>query len=171
MKTIVIATLLVMLGTGMASAQYKINKTKYDYKTWAFEEGDPYNPVTCGILSVIPGVGQMVAGEFGRGAAFLGGAVGCYLSSLIGFAVAWGGNEPLGVGLMVVSFAGTAAIDIWSIVDATRVAKVNNLAWRDKTNTGFNLRMEPYISPLQSYESTYAQIGLSLKVNFHLPPD
>ena len=96
MKTIAVALLLVIVGFGMANAQYKINKTKYDYSTWTYEEGDPYNPVTCGVLSIIPGVGQMVAHEFGRGAAFFGGAVGCLLSSYIGLAVAFGGNEPLG---------------------------------------------------------------------------
>jgi len=166
MKTIVVALLLVIVGFGMANGQYKINKTKYDYSTWTYEEGDPYNPVTCGVLSIIPGVGQMVAHEFGRGAAFFGGAVGCFLSSYIGFAVAYGGNEPLGGALMIVSFAGVAAIDIWSIVDATRVAKVNNLAWRDKNKTGLSLQIEPYILPIQTYGSTKTQVGLSLVVNF-----
>ena len=166
MKTIAVALLLVIVGFGMANAQYKINKTKYDYSTWTYEEGDPYNPVTCGVLSIIPGVGQMVAHEFGRGAAFFGGAVGCLFSSLVGVAVAFGGNESLGVGLMAVSFAGVAAIDIWSIVDATRVAKVNNLAWRDKNKTGLSLQIEPYILPIQTYGSTKTQVGLSLVVNF-----
>lgn len=166
MKKFMITLLLVVLGFGIVSAQYKINKTKYNYNTWSYEEGDPYNPTTCGILSIIPGVGQMAAHELGRGAAFFGGAVGCFLSSAIGFAVAWGSDESLGVGLMTVSFAGVVAIDIWSIVDATRVAKVNNLAWRDNKSIGFNLQMEPYISPIQTYGSTKTQIGLSLKVNF-----
>ena len=78
MKAFAVSLLLVIVGLGMANAQYKINKTKYDYSTWTYEEGDPYNPTTCGILSFIPGVGQMVAGEFVRGAAFLGGVAGYF---------------------------------------------------------------------------------------------
>ena len=108
----------------------------------------------------------MVAHEFGRGIAFFGGAVGCYLFSWIGFAAAYGGNEELGVGIWIVGLLGVAAVDIWSIVDATRVAKVNNLAWRDRNNTGFNLRLEPYILPTQTYKSTNTNIGLRLKINF-----
>ena len=170
MKAFAVSLLLVIVGLGMANAQYKINKTKYDYSTWTYEEGDPYNPTTCGVLSIIPGVGQMVAHEFGRGAAFFGGFVGCFFMSAMGAGVAMGSSNEttlvLGVGLMVVSLAGAAAIDIWSIVDATRVAKVNNLAWRDRNSTGFNLRIEPFISPIQTYESTKTQVGLSLVVNF-----
>ena len=74
MKTFAVSLLLVLVGIGMANAQYKINKTKYDYSTWTHEEDDPYNPTTCGVLSfLIPGVGQMVAHKVGRGVAFLGG--------------------------------------------------------------------------------------------------
>ena len=170
MKAFAVSLLLVFLGLGMANAQYKINKTQYDYKTWTYEEGDPYNPTTCGVLSIIPGVGQMVAHEFGRGAAFFGGVAGCWFLSFVGAGVAMGSSNDaeagLGVGIIIVSISGMVAIDIWSIVDAVRVAKVNNLAYRDRNNTGFNLHMEPYISPIQIYGSTKTQVGLSLKLNF-----
>ena len=164
----------------MADAKYKISKTMYDYKTWTFEEGDPYNPTTCGILSIIPGVGQMAAHEYGRGAAFLGGFAGCYFLSFLGGAAAMGSASytedniketdetqlGFGVGLMIVSLVGAVTLEICSIVDAVRVAKVNNLVWRDKMGTGFNLQMGPYYSPVQTYGSTKAQVGLSLKVKF-----
>ena len=72
MKTIAASLLLVLVGLGMDNPQYKINKTKYDNSTWTHEEGDPYNPTTCGVLSFfIPSVGQMVAHKAGRGVAFL----------------------------------------------------------------------------------------------------
>ena len=171
MKTFAVSLLMVIIGLGMVNAQYKINKTKYDYSTWSYEEGDPYNPTTCGVLSIIPGVGQMVAHEFGRGAAFLGGFAGCWVISAVGAGIAMGSIDDelgiaLGVGIVVVGLSGMAAVDIWSIVDATRVAKVNNLAWRDKNKTGFHLRLEPYIVPLQTYNYTKTQVGLSLKINF-----
>ena len=170
MKSFAVSLFLVIMGLGMANAQYKIDKTKYDYSTWTYEEGDPYNPTTCGVLSIIPGVGQMVAHEGGRGAAFLGGFAGCWVISAVGAGYAMGSSNELqaalGVGIMVVGLSGMVAVDIWSIVDATRVAKVNNLAWRDKNNTGLNLKLEPYVLPLQTYNYTKTQVGLSLKLNF-----
>jgi len=33
MKAFAVSLLLVIVGLGMANAQYKINKTKYDYST------------------------------------------------------------------------------------------------------------------------------------------
>ena len=166
MKPLTITILLLILGFGVVDAQYKINKTKYDYKTWAYEEGDPYDPGFCGIVSVVPGAGQMVAHEFGRGAAFFGGAAGCFSLLFAGFAVEWDYNEALGITMMLLGVSGFFAVDIWSIVDATRVAKVNNLAFRDRDHTGTNLRMEPYISPVQIYGSTKTQVGVSLKFVF-----
>ena len=114
-------------------------------------------PLLAGVLSIIPGVGQMVAHEFGRGAAFFGGfSAGCWVLSVVGAGVAMGSSEnettaALGVGIVLAGISGMVAIDIWSIVDAVRVAKVNNLAWRDRNSTGFNLRIKPLISPIQIY--------------------
>jgi len=166
MKKLLILILfsLIVVNT---NAQYKINKAKYNYSNWTHEESDPYNPTVCGVLSfVVPGVGQMAAGEFGRGAAFFGGCAGCFAFTIGGFSVAWGSNEDLGVAMMIAGLAGMVAVDIWSIVDAVRVAKVNNLVWRDKNSTGFNIQLEPFIIPTQTYMSTITQAGLSLKVNF-----
>ena len=83
-KKLVVIVLLVVI-CGAAEAQYNINKTKYDYKSWQLEPGDPYNPGLCGAINLlIPGVGQMIAGEGGRGAAFLGGYVGCVVIYAVG---------------------------------------------------------------------------------------
>lgn len=151
----------------LSRSYYKVDKTKYDYKTWSPGIGDPYNPTLCGVLSfIIPGTGQMRAQEFGRGAAFLGGYLGCYVVSAVGTMVAFGVNETLGGTILVIGLVGAATVDIISVVDAIRVAKVKNLAWRDRMKTGFNLRLEPYIVPLQTHSSTHTQVGLSLKVNF-----
>jgi hypothetical protein len=72
----------------------------------------------------------------------------------------------IGLSFIMLGISGAVAVDIWSIVDATRVAKVNNLAWRDVSNTGFTLRLEPYISPILTYSSAETQLGLRIKVNF-----
>jgi hypothetical protein len=110
----------------VVNAQYKVNKSKYDYKTWTYQEGDPYNPVPFGFLSIIPGVGQMAAHESLRGAAFLGGAVRCFGLFALGVFLELG-SEDIGGPIAAVGFLGIPTIIICSIVDATRVTKVNNL--------------------------------------------
>ena len=165
MKTLIVLTLLFIMGLETVNAQYKINKTNYDYKTWTYLEGDPYNPVTCGFLSIIPGVGQMAAHEYLRGAAFLGGAVGSFGLFILGVFLEYGYND-IGGPIAFVGLLGIPTIIICSIVDATRVAKVNNLVLRDINQGGFNLQLEPYILPVQSHESIKTQLGISLKVNF-----
>jgi hypothetical protein len=77
-----------------------------------------------------------------------------------------GTAEELAAVMMIAGFLGMVTADVWSVIDAVRVAKVNNLAWRDSNNTGFSLQLKPYISPIQTYKSTNIQAGLSLKVNF-----
>lgn len=113
----------------------------------------------------------MVAHEYGRGAAFLGGYAGCWVLTgtgvLMGFAFYqedWG--VPVAGTIFAIGLLGVGTVDIWSIVDAMRVAKVNNLAWRDRNNIGFNLQLEPFILPVKTYGFTNTQVGLSLKVNF-----
>ena len=68
--------------------------------------------------------------------------------------------------MVVIGLIGAITVDIWATVDAVRVAKVNNLAWRDKYNTGYNIRLEPYIATMQTSCTTNLQAGLSLKLNF-----
>jgi len=60
--------------TSFVEAQYKINKTRYDYRTYTYQDGDKYNPAVAGITSfLIPGLGQVISGETIRGLAFFGG--------------------------------------------------------------------------------------------------
>jgi TM2 domain-containing membrane protein YozV len=75
--TIIIAYLLLFCNVSVA--QYSINKKKYDYRTYTYEVGDPYNTGVAGVTSLLlPGLGQMISGENGRGAAFLVGYIGCW---------------------------------------------------------------------------------------------
>lgn len=56
--------------------------------------------------------------------------------------------------ILAIGVGGFIAIDIWSIVDATRVAKVNNLAWRDQNPSGFKHEakiLKPSPAPLACF--------------------
>ena len=160
----------------VASAQYKINKTKYDYRSYTYQGGDPYNPSLAGLTSFfIPGLGQMISGEAGRGAAFMGGFVGSILMVVSGvnlsetFTESSPGN--LGDAFLVIFLTGIGTIgiitvDIWSVVNGVRVAKVNNLAFRDKKKLLYDFKIKPFIYATHYIQTGSMPVGLSLIVQF-----
>lgn len=167
--TIVFTSALLLLSAEL-NAQYKVNKHTYDYKSYTFQPGDPYNPGVCGIISfLIPGVGQMIASETGRGVAFLGGYVACW-AVVIGVSAAYEVNDAYtgnvtgttsNFGVAMIGLIGAIVVNIWSTVDAVRVAKVNNLVWRDNYKTGAGLQFSPVIKVLPN-----AKVAPALTMRF-----
>jgi TM2 domain-containing membrane protein YozV len=149
-----------------ASGQYKINKTKYDSRDYVYERGDPYNPLICGAASyIMPGLGQMIAGETGRGLLFAGGVTASGVVAVYGLFSGGLNNSSRtteGTILLTTGIVGAVVTYVWSIADAVKVAKVNNLAYRNKNRTSYNFNVEPY------YSGNEALVGQSvgLKVGF-----
>lgn len=159
---------------------YKELKGIYDYNLYTPQYSDPHNIFAAGLCSFfIPGLGQMISGEVGRGFGFLGGSVGCALIYGIGGALVIGSMDPysgdvntsvMGVGtvLAIGGLIGLITVDIYSIVDAVRVAKVKNMYMRDLQGLStFELKLSPYIQPasIQNF-NTSASVGLTLKARF-----
>ena len=68
MKRLIFAILGVLLISTASNAQYRVNKKQYDYKSYVYQVGDPYNPTIAGVASFfIPGLGQMISGEGKKG--------------------------------------------------------------------------------------------------------
>ena len=148
----------------MANAQYKINKTKFDFRTYHYQHGDPNNPSAMVIASaIIPGLGQIITGETGRGLAFLGGSIGCTI--LAGLVLQYADRDN-GPRLLTYSSIGMLTLWIWSMADASHVAKVNNLAWRDRNKSVLKLEFLPNISTFNYGGSDKITTGISLKINF-----
>jgi hypothetical protein len=59
---------------------------------------------------------------------------------------------------MMVGLVGALGVDIWSIVDAIRVAKVNNLDWRDNP-LSYNFQIQPYIFSANQYSNSNLKFG------------
>ena len=175
-KLLLISALLLGLSTVNLQAQtYSQNKLKYDSHLYISQFDDPYNPALSGVCSFfLPGLGQMVSGEVGRGLGFLGGSVACGLIGSVGYGVAmlnaYSGdsqNAGFGVGMMVIGFTAMTAIDIWSIVDAVKVAKVNNMYIQSlRKRTSVNIEMAPYISQISVNNKIDTPVGLSMRVTF-----
>jgi len=73
--------------TASGTAQYRVNKLKYDYHDYTRSAGDRYDPIVAGVTSsLLPGLGQIISGEPGRGFVFMGAFAGCaaiYITGIV----------------------------------------------------------------------------------------
>jgi len=158
------------------NAQYKVQKNKYDYRHYTYQPGDRCRPFTAAIGSLfIPGLGQMICGEGLRGTGYLFGCAGSLFISGAGL-VKMGSVtesdpnfsqvEKTSYIMYVGGLAGVAVFWIWSIADAPRVAKVKNLALRDKRKVSGNFSIQPYLNFRSYSANTKTMLGLSVNINF-----
>ena len=165
-------------------ASYKNLKQYYSPKNYEKSNVDPYSVFWSGFESFFaPGVGQLVMKETGRGWAFIGGGVA------LGIAGNVVGNNLLGLLEMKdgnVSFpdanrdkakgciyalvgigAASLALDIWSCVDAVKVAKVKNQYYQDAVKKrAFAATVYPSVDLVQNGASMTPAAGMTLAVTF-----
>lgn len=181
--------------TYYSEKKYKELKGLYTKRDYNKTTGQPYSPLLAGVASyIIPGLGQLYAGEGGRGAlVFLGG---CAMG--IGTGVAyykhvmdmeeWLESQghslqeqdidtdaldystyPVGSMLKIFAWVGLGAIyNIWNICDAVKVAKVKDAYWQDCHGySAVTLSMDPYFAYTPVPGSGLQPVtGLSLKLTF-----
>lgn len=172
MRRTFLLTFIALCGYFTASGQYKLNMTKYKTNDYSYQLADPYNPILCGVASyLMPGLGQMIAGETRRGLTFTSVYFAGATVAVTGFLI-----NPLdpnirdprgvtGVALLASGMTIVAVTGVWSIIDAVKVAKINNLAYRDKKGTTLKMRFHPYFVGHGSIESDVL-LGTTLTVNF-----
>ncbi|MEX0987990.1 MAG: hypothetical protein WD052_10980 [Bacteroidales bacterium] len=125
-----------------------------------------YHPFEIAALSLfIPGLGQIHTDEYKRGFTFLGVAAGSISLFPIGFNIALS-NYDVGRILALSGLTGYLVTTIWSSIDASRVVKVNNLAWRDLKHSSIKISLEPFAVLNHFQLNTDFQAGLCLKVRF-----
>ncbi len=186
MKRFILILALAMASAVGASAQvanselvegmkYKELKHMYDYKAYAQTLDDRYGPAGLGVASFfIPGLGQMLTREIGRGFAWFGGAAASYVVAVTGSACSIVGMEQGDQTLVnagtIVSFLGLASlltVEIWSIVDAVRVAKVKNMYEQDlKKKYSLDVDLYPSVNYVQTSGGVKPTAGLSLALKF-----
>lgn len=154
--------------------KYSEYKDFYNESEYIRQIGDPYNPSGCGWASFfIPGLGQGIADEWGRAAWICIVNVG--LGAVSGTSAYYyyytgsdGGQTYLL--LSVLSSFGKLVFDIWSIVDAVKVAKIKNMHTQDlrsRQTSSLNVSMTPYLG-FASYgnNNKLPVSGLSLNLSF-----
>jgi hypothetical protein len=148
--------------------RYREYKSLYNPKSYTPQWGDPYSPVASGVASALfPGLGQCMAGEWGRGAMFMAG--------YILFASTYGSRaDSLGYGsgdssILALPVAAMAGLYIWNICDAVEVAKIKNLYVRDLRSqvSSIDLNLEPYFNCVPATTGNNQFVGgLALRMNF-----
>lgn len=144
----------------MVFSQYRYY---YDPNLYQPESTDPFTPTGCGLASFfIPGLGQGLAGEWGRGFAFFGAHL------VLGFAgfglpilLEYDDDGTLLILSMILGGAGMLIVDIWSIVDAVKVAKIKNMYFQDLRHlqAGVGMSVSPYLT--FAPEASGSSLGLT----------
>jgi TM2 domain-containing membrane protein YozV len=161
----------------VAGMKYKELKSIYDYKEWESNGDDRYGPGLMSVCSfLIPGLGQMICGEVGRGFGWLGGAVGCWAVVGAGAVIqAYGamntadpGNGLVLTGAIIstVAYLGLGTIEVCSIIDAARVAKVKNMYNQDLKKRNYSLNLYPSVDCIKMANGVQPTAGLTLAMRF-----
>jgi len=149
--------------------QYTINREKFNTRNYSYQTGDPNNPVLMALSSaVIPGLGQIFEGETDRGIDFLGGFLPLVLvNRLFVFPfksdLTYQQRYNLRTGVLV----GKSLLRVWSALDAMHVAKINNLAFREKYKTDLSIKVFPYPDlPEIYYHGRSFPVGMTFIISF-----
>lgn len=155
--------------------KYRNLKHIYDYKDYQPFIYESRSPGGMGVASFfIPGLGQMISGEIGRGLAWMGGSMGAYLvmgvgGSSMSSAEYYGESDSTAATIIyLVGFTSLLAVDICCIVDAVRVAKVKNMYERDlyKKLYSFDLDLHPSVNYILTPTGTQPTAGFTFALNF-----
>ena len=149
--------------------KYKELKNLYNYKEYIPGLADRYSPAWMGVASFfIPGLGECINGEWGRGLGKFGGELllGIVAASAT-YANQYGDSPDAAASLALACYAGIIAIDIWSIIDAVRIAKVKNMYEQDlKRLYSFDLKLSPSVNYIPNGNTLQPVAGMTLAFRF-----
>lgn len=141
--------------------KYKELKHIYNFREWhgGYEK---YSPFWCGFASFcIPGLGQMCAGEGLRGLGQVCVNVG------LGVLATGYANNGNAEAYLILTLA-RLGYGIWSIIDASRVAKVKNMYETDLHSqySEISVDMYPSLNPMVSQSGLSVAPGMTLSISF-----
>ena len=196
MKRIALIVAALALTAASLSAQvvpgmkYRELKDIYNTKEYVKSDIDPYSRGWAGLASfVVPGLGQVICGEAGRGIAIFAGdlalgaavkltadkyesyiqkdASGNYIKDVEGGYVMTDDKEAMKWGGAMICLAvGNVAYWIWNICDARMVAKVKNMYYQDLQMRPVEFRAYPSVSSAITSQGIRPVAGLTLSMQF-----
>ncbi len=147
--------------------RYRDYRYLYRASDYVRAPGDTYSPAVSGIVSaLIPGLGQMICGEVGRGFAILGLNVGVPVVGMLAVVLCPYNYNTIMTGITVVSLA-TLGVYVWNIVDAVQVAQIKNMYRQDLRRAySFGLDLYPSVNFIPSASGIHPAPGITLALNF-----
>jgi len=156
---------------------YDDYKDLYDPHDYIGSPSDYYSPAGSGIASFfIPGLGQIINGQSGKGIGIIAGDVALVAGGIIiGMACTKTNDQGKavtstgGAVALVACLAGSLALDIWSIFDAVKVAKIKNLYYRDcemLQSSSFDVKLLPELALAPTAQGLKPTAGMSLVIRF-----
>ena len=154
----------------MEGMKYKELKSNYNPRLYVAQPSDPYSRGWAGVASFfIPGLGEGVAGEWGRGAIICLANIGLYILQRSGIQY----DSSYGYyydSTYYIAAAGRLGLNIWSICDAVRICKVKNMydQYLRAQRASLDMKVEPFFSyvPIGSTANFQPTAGLTMKVSF-----
>lgn len=155
--------------------EYKELKKLYNPKDYTPVMGDRYSPAWTGVASgFIPGLGECINGEWGRGLlkfAGVGIIQGIYQ---IGITYGWWGyynpeteRSYAEVPSTVIMLLCSIGIEVWSIIDAVQIAKIKNMYEQDLKKTySFDMKVYPSINYINAGNTIQPIVGATLALQF-----
>lgn len=151
--------------------RYKDFKNKVSVKNYRQKvENQKYSPVAAGVCNyLMPSVGYFYVDEPIRGLCVLGSELVTSSVFIYGLVLSMGVDsetQQSPEGARAVMFSGiiaTGIIQIWSIYDVVKIAKIKNLAYQD---TKVSLMVKPDLFIVNQNDRNTATYGLRLSVNF-----
>jgi hypothetical protein len=148
---------------------YKELKKIYNHKDFTPSSSDRYRPGWTGVASaLIPGLGETVNGEWKRGVGKFCGSVVLLTAGSI-YERKSHGDDAKGwhIAVAAACYVGVVGLDVWSIVDAVRIAKVKNMYEQDLRRTySFNLDLHPSVNFVQMGNTVHPTVGFTLALQF-----
>lgn len=149
--------------------KYKQLKHIYDYREYRRSYMDRFTPGWIGFASfMLPGLGECICDEWGRGLGKFVGAVACSTAGTI-FSLAsyTDTNWEADIAFAIIFYAAALSFDIWSIIDATRISKVRNMYESDmREKYAFDLSLFPSVSCVRFGNNIQPTAGLTLALKF-----
>ena len=158
--------------------RYRNYKSLYNPRMYVRQWDDPYSPGWSGVASaLIPGFGQALSDEWGRGTCFFLGSLALGCASLAtanwnyyDYDVSYYFDVDSNPASNILGLA-SLGLYIWNICDAVRVAKVKNMHYQDMRNrqaSGLDVKLQPFLAstPSPAAHGFTSSAGLSLKVIF-----
>ena len=157
-----------------AGMKFREYKKLYDIKNYHAQPSDPYKPAGAAIASFcLPGLGQCLSGEWGRGAVIFASSALLKLGTISQVKTQQYENGELHKhydNLFIPFLLTDITLWAWNVLDAVWVAKVKNMYGQDirsaLTNTDF--KVDPYFAFAPAAGSTLMKpvTGLTVKLRF-----